>query len=170
MSEIIKVYDYTSVMAKSYEQELFVSIYESFGWEKTTKVEETRFFVNLMFRRRKDIENKEILQTLEKKCTKILSQISKMQSQKRNYGVTWALCIGFCAVLAFGVAILFLLSGSISLSVPFFVVGTGFCIPPYFVYLKKMKQKTKELEPVIDEKYAELDSFCQEARSYLKKV
>jgi len=144
-------------------------MYESFGWEKINQLDKNGLSVNLIFRRERNIENKEILEQLQEQCDKIVTKISKMEKKKHDYGTMWALFIAFWGLLAFGMTIPFLLNGSIVLSLPFFIIGIVFCIPPYFVYNKKVKQKTNKLNPKIDEKYAEINILCQKARNFCQE-
>lgn len=175
MSESVKKengfigYEYRDFNVKSNMQSLYADSYTNFGWELESVSNPIHAvgYITLKFKRDRKIVNKTKLNRLQRKFESSAKEIETLENSKGILASAVAYIIGIVGTAFIAGSVFSNLANMLSLSVILAVPGfTGWVIP-YFCYSRIRKQKTDEVEPLIDEKYDEIYEICKEANNLL---
>lgn len=163
-------FEYKDKTIKKAYVSLYTDSYENFGWELDSMSNNLQSpnTVNMKFKRDRKIRNKAELTRLQRQFDSLVEQIDALERSKNSFATAMALLIGIIGT-AFMAGSVFAISYGeniplmIVLAVPAFMGWAA----PYFVYEHIRKNKTKTIEPLIDEKYEEIYEVTKRANSLL---
>lgn len=173
-------YEYREITVPREHTSLCLDSYPCFGWEpdpnrqadtgcSPKKVPETQETVTLYFRRSRNISNKAELTRLQRNFDSCIAELKTLKRDKTMLGTIVSLVVGilgtaFMAGATFAVVaeppIIWL---TILLAIPGFL---GWIIP-YFLYRVLVRKRTAEIEPLIEQKYDEINSICEKGAHLL---
>lgn len=174
-------YEYRSVSVAQEYASLCLDSYPCFGWEADPNqgpdrrapvsggARRPKDSVTLYFRRVRSISSKAELTRLQRNFDSCIAELQALERAKRTQAVIAALTVGilgtaFMAGSTFAVVatppILWL---TILLAVPGFL---GWILP-YFLYQAVVRRKTAQIEPLMEQKYDEINDICQKGSRLL---
>ena len=167
--ENLITYDYKTIKVKREMETLVCDTYENLGWKltNTSSVEGSLFYVNLSFKRDRQIENKVELLKLQGKADSVIASIENSQRKKKRSGLGASLTTGIIGTLTFGggMSMCMLLKGvgfmigGIALG----LVGAGICALAYPLFKSINKKQSTKIEPIIESEYDKLSDICTQA-------
>lgn len=171
-------YEYREITVPREHASLCLDSYPCFGWEpdqnRETKIEsrgghlsigspKTAETTTLYFHRNRNISNKAELTRLQRNFDSCIAELKALERAKTTQATIAALAIGilgtaFMAGSTFAVVseppIVWL---TILLAIPGFL---GWVVP-YFLYRALVRKRTAEVEPLMEQKYDEINSLCE---------
>ena len=162
-------YEYLDVTVKRNMAHLYADSYENFGWELEGTGEQIGKVdsITMKFRRDRKILNKVELTRLQRNFDACVSEIMALETQKYIKASAVAYAIGVIGTAFMAGAVFAVTSehivACILLAIPAFL---GW-IAPYFLYRSIVRAKTKEITPLIDQKYEEIYTVCEKANALL---
>lgn len=164
-------YEYKEVIANGNKTSLYLDSYESFGWEideKLSLIKETGRSIIKLKRNRK-IMNKTELTRLQRNFEDCMKQIDQLEQNKQSQATMVSIIIGIIGT-SFIAGSVFAVTATppmiwlcILLAIPGFI---GWALPvPVFRYI--VRKRTKALNPLIEEKYDEIDNICEKGNHLL---
>lgn len=168
-------YDYKTVRVKREFETILTDAYQNLGYEVTnvSMAEGTLNSVNVSFKRDRKIKNKIELIKMQDKIDNTLLNIEKLQTKKKNAGVTEGITVGVLGALTFGGGMSISLTltgigyliGGIALG----VVGIGIGLLGWFTHNKIKAKKIKEIDPLIEIEFDKLAEYCEKANALTKE-
>ncbi|MGM9942031.1 MAG: hypothetical protein ACI32N_08615 [Bulleidia sp.] len=155
------VYEYMQVQATQQDIDAYLTCYACFGWEKSevTKLYENPLTVTIMFRRDRRLINRMELTRLQKNFEACALEIETLEQSIVSNATMYALTVAMAGV-ACGAVALYSLIHHILIGMIMFVPFLFCVIQPYFIYRRTIREKRKELQPVIDGKKEEIRTIC----------
>lgn len=163
-----KEYDYRKVSVKPSMVSLYTEAYKCFGWiliytddqdQKSTSAGNT----TLEFKRESKIRNKGELTRLQRNFDTCADEISEMEKSKTDtaskvsYGVSIIGSVCMCCSVLLSVASR--AAAGILMAIP----GMLGWLSSGFLYKAVVKKETEKVEPLIEQKYDEIQHVCQKA-------
>lgn len=174
-------YEYISINVKSDLEPVYMDVYENFGWISTNSMNSNKEdyyinsytngekLVNLKFKRNRKIDNKEMLNTLQRKIENSFKRIARLEKEPSSKATMKALMIAMIGTIFMTLSV-FSITASKPLIIPtilFGIPGTIGWIIPYFSYKKLYELKTEENSRLIEEEYNNIYEISNEARKLL---
>ena len=173
-------YEYREITVPKEHASLCLDSYPCFGWEpdpnreadvgrSPKKVSKTLETVALYFRRPRNISNKAELTRLQRNFDSCVAELKALERDKTTPATITALIVGilgtaFMAGATFAAVaeppIVWL---SILLAIPGFL---GWIVP-YFLYRALTRKWTAKVEPLMEQKYDEINSICEKGTHLL---
>ena len=171
-------YEYREIPVPREYVSLCLDSYPCFGWEEDPNHAQaaprggparTRETVTLYFRRVRSIPSKAELTRLQRNFDSCIAELKALEQAKYTQGTIAALAVGilgtaFIAGSTFAVVatppILWL---TVLLAIP----GYLGWILPYFLYRAMVRRKTAQIEPLIEQKYDEINDICRKGSRQL---
>lgn len=171
-------YEYRQISIPREHVSLCMDSYPCFGWEPDPNHDHdpqsdnrqtvstghsTAGTVQLFFRRDRNISNKAELTRLQRNFDSCVAELTALERAKTTQGTIAALVVGllgtvFMAGSTFAVVaqppVIWL---TVLLAIPGFL---GW-IAPYFLYRTLVRRRTAEIEPLIEQKYDEINQICE---------
>lgn len=161
-------FDYRKVNVKRSMVSLYTEAYRYFGWilicsDPDEPNQASGTWITLEFRRDHKIRNKAELTRLQRNFDACVDEICEMEKEKtgtadkaaRGIGLMGSLFLICSALLAFACK----LSAGILLAIP----GVFGWLFPGFLHKRLVKKKSEEVDPLIEQKYDEIQRVCQKA-------
>lgn len=170
MSEINFVgYEYQDVIVKNEMSSVYTDGYENFGWklEGTSTKEGKMGSVVLKFKRDRKIRNKAELTRFQRQFNVCVSEIEALNFSKGVKASAIAYVIGVVGTAFMAGSVFAVTSNQIMGCIVMAIPGLISWIIPYPIFRKIKTKKTKEVTPLIDNKYDEIYSICEKANSLL---
>lgn len=177
MSEMIKSgrdfvgYEYKELTVTREKRSFYLDAYQDFGWEADEKisVRESGGHIVLTLRRDRRIVNKAELTRLQHNFEACAEDIQALEAAKTSSATVLALAAGLLGTV-FMAGSVFAVSAQppqiplcILLAIPAFLGWGG----AWFLYRWQNRRKTKQLTPLIEEKYEEIYSLCERGHQFL---
>ena len=176
-------YEYREISVPGEYASLCLDSYPCFGWEADPNrgpdgpgrgparpggpgAKDT---VTLYFRRVRDIRSKAELTRLQRNFDSCIAELKALEQAKRTQGMIAALTVGilgtaFMAGSTFAaVATPPIIWLTILLAIPGFL---GWVLP-YFLYRAAVRRKTVQIEPLMEQKYDEINEICEKGSRLL---
>lgn len=165
--QVINSFDYLNVTVEEEYCSQYIDGYQKFGWkmDDNIKTEKNMGKVTLHMKRSRHIMNKVELTRLQRHYEYCMEEIITLEHSKTSVPTMVSLTCGLigCAFVAGSVfavtntpPIIWLM---VILAIPgFFLWGAS-----YFSYKGVKKQRTKKVNPLIEEKYDEAYEVCEKA-------
>lgn len=167
-------YDYKTVRVKRETETMLCDAYETLGWEvvNTTMAEGTLSYVNVSFKRGRNVQNKTELMRLQNKIDGTVANIEKLLIAKKRAGVPEAITVGTVGALAFGggmcMSMLLEGAGFMAGGIVLGVAGIAIALLGWLVHNKVQKKKIAKIEPMLESEYSKLSDACDEAAMLAK--
>lgn len=165
-------YEYLDVTVKRNMAHLYADSYENFGWELEGTGEQIGKVdsVVMKFRRDRKILNKVELTRLQRNFDACVSEITSLEAQKYIKASAVAYAIGVIGT-AFMAGSVFAVTSDRIVACILLAIPAFFCwVAPYFLYRSIVRDKTKEITPLIDQKYEEIYTVCEKANALLNHM
>lgn len=164
-------YEYKDVTVKQEVEAIYSDSYPNFGWElENTSVPFAGVgTVTMKFKRDRKIRNKAELTRLQRQFDSLAGEIVTLEHSKVIGAATVAYVIGVIGTAFMAGSVFALLADMLPLSIVLAIPAFIGWIIPYFCFTKIRKNKTAEIEPLIDQKYDEIYAVCEKANGLLSK-
>lgn len=167
-------FDYKTVRVNRTMEAMLTDAYETLGYEvtNTQMAEGSLNQINVSFKRDRKIKNKVELLKVQQKIDASLTNINKLQNEKKNAGVPEGITVGVlgCLTLGGGMSMVMCLEGigfmigGIALG----IVGIGIGLLGWLTHNKVQKKKLEKLEPVYQSELDKFSDLCEEANKLVK--
>lgn len=172
-------YEYSSVRAPRDLEPLYQDTYRSFGWSvEVAELSEpvralpspsgARSTVTLKLKRDRNIRNRQMVQTLQRKAESSLATITRLEKSKSAWALAAALTVGIlgCGFLAGSV---FAIDGGLMvLSIVLGAVGLLGWLAGFLSYLGVKNRRTSTVTPLIDREFDVLFEASAQATRLLQ--
>lgn len=167
-AERFVAYEYATVRAPRDLESLYRDTYHGFGWivESAEPAHPVRALpltpaivpnhLTLKLKRDRDLRNRELVQTLQRKAENSLTTIAGLERSKSIRAVTLAVTIGIIGAALLAGSIFALNGGLLVLSIILGAVGLIGWLAGFFTYLQVKRSRTEAVIPLIDR---ELDAL-----------
>lgn len=171
-------YDYKEICTDRDKVSFMLDGYENFGWEADGNVYDSTEAVHnphhqkkaiLHLKRNRRIINKTELTRLQRNFEACVNEIELLERSKTSKATSYALALGVVGT-AFMAGATFAVTAQqphiilcILLAIPGFI-GWIF---PFFVYKKVVREQTKKVKVLIEQKYDEVYSICEKGNKLL---
>lgn len=165
-------YEYMTKTVKIKEQTRVVDIFESLGWELTNSTPAMLDSVTMSFRRDRKQKHKQELIKLERQAENVYGVLLNLERSKKLGASIFAYIFGVIAalVLGGGMCLTMLIEGNIPAFVGGIILGVAgiaLCSINYFIYIKLVTKKTKQVLPVIDDNEEKLANVLEKGNALL---
>jgi hypothetical protein len=162
-------YEYQDVIVANEMASVYTDGYENFGWklEGTSTKEGKIGSVVLKFKRNRKIRNKAELTRFQRQFDACVSEIEALNFSKGLKASAIAYVIGVIGTTFMAGSVFAVTSDQIMRCIVMAIPGFIGWIIPYPIFRKMKAKKTKEVTPLIDNKYDEIYSICEKANSLL---
>lgn len=166
-------YDYKEVNTDSKYVSMYLDGYENFGWKQDEKRNMTvsdSGRTTLHLKRERKIMNKPELTRLQHQYEDCLHQIDLLEKSKSSKATAYAIGIGVIgtAFMAGAVFAVTAVTPMIILCIILAIPGFAGWIAPYFVYKAMCEKRIPVVNPMLEDKYDEMDQVCEKGRHLLK--
>lgn len=162
-------YEYRDITVKKTMQAVYADSFGSFGWI-AEGIEETVGKVDsiiMKFKRDRKIRNKSELARLQKQFEACTDEIVSLERSKVTKAAAIAYAVGVIGCAFMAGSVFAVTAGNVPLCVILAIPGTAGWVAPYLIFRAVSGKKTKEVGPLIDQKYDELYSVCERANALL---
>lgn len=164
-------YEYKELNVKEELASFYLDSYENFGWEQDENFlpQKSGDTIVLKLKRNRKIINKAELTRLQRHFEADMEEIASLENAKTTQATIAALVIGIAgtACMAGSVFAVTAQPPIIWLCILLAIPAFAGWILPYFVYKKLKAEKTKKVNPYIEEKYDEIYEICEKGHSLL---
>lgn len=157
-------FEYMEVPAKRSMESMYVDSYENFGWEfeGSSSKENTGDGVTMKFKRDRKLRNKVELTRLQRQFEACAHEIETLEKSKATVAAVVAFTIGLIGTAFLGGAVFAYLADMLPLMVILAVPGFIGWIIPYFCYQTLLRNRERQIAPIIDQKNDEIYSVCEQ--------
>ena len=157
-------FEYMEVPAKRSMESMYVDSYRSFGWvfEGPSAREESGDTVKLRFKRERRLRGQAELTQLQRQFESCAREIEALERSRTTAASIAAFTIGLTGTALLGGAVFAYLNGLLPMMVSLAVPGFLGWIIPYFSYQKLRQRREKQLSPLIEQKYDEIYTLCEQ--------
>lgn len=161
-------YDYTDITINEQVAGIYLDNYLHFGWQLDSHSATLRpNTVTLTFKRDRKIDHQADLNRLQRKFDGIVAEIISLKHAKRLIPATVAYLFGVIGTALMAGAVFAILGHQIPLMVSLAIPGTLGWIMPYFLYRSLTIKRTKQLSPIVDEKFEDIYAVTKDAKLLL---
>lgn len=173
-------YDYKEIIINKKQASFLLDSYKNFGWDIDRNfasdgidikngISNTLGEVRLQLKRDRNIINKMELTRLQRNYESCLNEIEKLENSKTSKATVSALSIGLIGTvfMAGSVFAITAASPNILLCIIFAIPAFAGWILPYFIYKKKVMERTEIVAELIEMKYNEIHEICEKGKRLL---
>ena len=147
---------------------LYTEAYKCFGWILLYSDEDTRNhssgeMTTLEFKRDRKIRNKGELTRLQRNFDACATEISEMEESKTDAASKVSCGVSIVGSVFMCCSVLLSVASQIAASILLAIPGMLGWLSSGFLYNVVVKRKTKEVEPLIEQRYDEIQQVCQKA-------
>ncbi|MFT4122347.1 MAG: hypothetical protein QM635_00785 [Microbacteriaceae bacterium] len=173
-------YEYASVRAPRALESLYRDTYRGFGWtvESTELADPIRPLpltpavqpttITLRLKRDRNIRNRQMVQTLQRKAEGSLSTIARLERSKTTRAIVLAVTIGIVGAAFLAGSILLMNGGLLAVSIVLGVIGVIGWGGGFLAYLGVRSRRTATVIPRIDREFDALYETTDQAARLLK--
>lgn len=166
-------YEYKEVKSEVGKVSLYLDCYENFGWildETTSQIKEIGSSI-LHFKRDRKIINKQELTRLQRNFEDCMNQIATLEKSKISKATMYAITIGLIGT-AFMAGSVFVVTAEVPiiwLCVLLGIPGVVGWVMPILMYRYMVYKRTQIVNPLIEEKYDEINEICEKGSKLILK-
>lgn len=163
-------YEYKKIVINEEYAAKLLECYENFGWTLDQKnAYQNSHYIMFRMKRDRRIMNRTELTRLQRHFETCLVEISKLEQSKISVASAGAMAVGIFGAAFMVGAGMALTDGTpnIGLAVLAAIPGIIGLIMPYFLYQSIMGEQAEKVQPLIEDKYKEIDTICEKGRSLL---
>jgi len=179
MREDNVTYEYLSLNIKDDLEPMYIDFYESLGWisintgkrDYYINSDPKKNLVNVKFKRNRRIQNKDELNTLQKKMEEIMSNIERIEKKPNTKATIYAMVVGIIG-LGFMALALGASTGETMQIVPTVIFSflTILCWSlPVFLYKKILEKETGKMKAEVDKEHEKIYDICEKGKDILIK-
>lgn len=173
-------YEYASVRAPRDLESLYQDTYRGFGWtvESTELADPIRPLpltpaiqpttITLKLKRDRNIRNRQMVQTLQRKAEVSLSTIARLEKSKTSRAIALAVSIGVVGAGFLAGSIFLMNGGLLALSIVLGVIGLIGWAGGFLAYLGVKARRTATVIPLIDREFDALYETADQAARLLR--
>ena len=179
MSEITKSprdfvgYEYKELTAPSDKFSLYLDGYENFGWSADLNVPQRQEhgLITVTVKRDRRIVNKTELTRLQRNFDACVREIEALERSKTTRPMALALSVGVLGTVFMALSIFAVTAQTphIAVCILFGVPGIAGWVAPIFIYQRRLHQKIREIDPLIEEKLEEAYRLCERGHQLLPR-
>ena len=166
-------YEYKDLTAPEDKFSLYLDSYENFGWavDENAPRRIQHGLVTVTLKRDRRIVNKTELTRLQRNFDACVREIEALERSKTSGPLALALSVGLLGTVFMGLSVFAVAArtphilGCILFAVP----GFAGWITPFFLYRTRLRQKTAQIGPLIEEKLEEAYRLCERGHELLPK-
>lgn len=173
-------YDYKEIITNKKQASFLLDSYKNFGWDVdhnfTSEGIDTKANISgghsevrLQLKRDRNIINKMELTRLQRNFESCIDEIKKLESSKTSGATAYAMSVGVIGTVFMAGSVFAVTADPpqiilcIILAIPAFV---GWILP-YFLYKKKVQERTALVTDLIEMKYNEIHEICEKGKRLL---
>ena len=170
-------YEYRAITVPGELSSLCLDSYPCFGWEVDPNhaqagrrnnsalpaVPGPKDTVTLYFRRVRSISNKAELTRLQRNFDSCIAELGALEQSKATQGMVASLTVGLLGTAFIAGSTFSAVSTPPMIWLTILLAIPGFLgwIIPYFLYRAIVRRKTAQIEPLMEQKYDEINNICQ---------
>lgn len=170
-------YEYREISVPREHVSLCLDSYPCFGWEVDPNhaqagrrnnsalpaVPGPKDTVTLYFRRVRSISNKAELTRLQRNFDGCIAELGALEQSKTTLGMVASLTVGLLGTAFIAGSTFSVVSTPPMIWLTILLAIPGFLgwIVPYFLYRAIVRRKTAQIEPLMEQKYDEINNICQ---------
>ena len=156
--------EYLCIHAPADMRKTYIDGYRSFGWvfEGPSAREESGDTVKLIFKRERRLRGQAELTRLQRQFESCAREIEALERSRTTAASIAAFTIGLAGTALLGGAVFAYLNGLLPMMVSLAVPGVLGWIIPYFSYQKLRQRREKQLSPMIEQKFDEIYTLCEQ--------
>lgn len=173
-------YDYKEIVVNEKQASFLLDSYKNFGWEidpnfasgdidTKANIPNPHHEVILKLKRNRNIINKMELTRLQRNFESCVNEIKKLENSKTSGATAYALCVGVIGTIFMAGSVFAVTAATphillcVILAIPAFI---GWILP-YYIYRKKVQERTELVSGLIEMKYNEIHELCEKGRRLL---
>ncbi|MGL4694490.1 hypothetical protein [Enterococcus larvae] len=162
-------YEYKEATVNRSLEALFVDSYASMGWQlvETTMPMQGNGKISMRFKRDRKIRNKSELTRLQRQLDGLITEIDRLEFSKNTKAAGTAYVLGLIGTAFMAGSVFAYIAGLLVPSIILAIPGFLGWIIPYWVYRKIRQEKVNELNPLIEQRYDEVYSTCEQASALI---
>ena len=167
-------YNYKTIIVPSSKATMMIDYYQNFGWELAsdyyTQDYDTPPIKITLKQERKIINHMEITR-LQNHFEACIEQIKNLENSIETLAIAVSIAIGLIGAAFITGAVLTIIHNPshLFLIILLSILGITTAIIPIFTYKKLYLQKAKNITPLIEEKYNEIDKICEKAYNLINQ-
>lgn len=180
MEEKYVGYDYKEIITNRNQASFLLDSYKNFGWDidrnftsdgidTKANISTGHTEIRLQLKRDRNIINKMELTRLQRNFESCVNEIKKLESSKTAGATMYAMSVGIAGTIFMAASVF-----AVTAVPPRILLCVIFAIPafigwilPYFIYKKKVQQRTELVTDLIEMKYNEIHELCEKGRRLL---
>lgn len=164
-------YEYKEIAVETTKAPMYLDCYQCFGWQPDGNITSKEYLgrVTITLKRDRKILNKMELTRLQRHFEACMGEIDRLESSKTQTATIWSLLVGIVGT-GFMAGSVFAVTHTppiIWLCALLGAIGFAGWLLPLHVFKRVAIQKSKSLQPLIDQKYDELFEVCEKGNALL---
>lgn len=164
-------YEYKELTAPEDKFSFYLDSYENFGWSADPNMSQRQEhgLITVTVKRDRRIVNKAELTRLQRNFDACIQEIETLERAKTSGPTILALVVGLIGTVFLALSVFAVTAEPphIALCVLFGVPGLTGWIAPIFIYQKRLHQKIRQIDPLIEEKLDEAYRLCERGHELL---
>jgi len=164
-------YEYKDLTAPEDKFSLYLDSYENFGWgvDQNAPQRQEHGLITVTIKRDRRIINKAELTRLQRNFDACVQEIEALERSKTYAPTIWALVVGVIGTVFMALSVFAVTAqpSHIVACILFGVPGIAGWITPIFIYQRYLRQKIRQIDPLIEEKLEEAYSLCERGHQLL---
>ena len=165
MTKDMTTYDYMEICAAEAKVSFLTDCCQCFGWRTDENVPAVyqQGKIRIRLKRDRKLVNKAELTRLQRNFESCAEEIEKMEKSINSTAQMAALTLGVIGTVFMALSVF-----AVTATPPHIVLTVLYAIPafagwisPYFVYRKVRAYQKEKLEPLIEQKWEEIDTLCE---------
>ena len=173
-------YDYKEIITNKKQASFLLDSYKNFGWDidrnftsdgidTKANIPNAHQETIIQLKRDRNIINKMELTRLQRNFESCVNEIKKLESSKTAGATAYAMSVGVVGTIFMAGSVFAVTAATphillcIILAIPAFI---GWILP-YFIYKKKVQERTELVSGLIEMKYNEIHELCEKGRRLL---
>lgn len=177
MTEITKIsrdfvgYEYKELTAPSDKFSLYLDGYENFGWciDLNVPRRQEHGMITVTVKRDRRMINRMELTRLQRNFDACVKEIEELERSKTTGPLIFALSIGLIGTVFLALSVFAVTDQPphIAACVLFGIPGIAGWVAPVFIYQRRLHQKARQIDPLIEAKLEEAYRLCERGHQLL---
>lgn len=163
-------YEYKDITIKGSMASIYTDSYANFGWEleKSSIPPRGSSYITLKLKRNRQLRNKAEISHRQRQFEQAMETVRSLEQAKIFKAALVAYIVGVIGTAFMAGSVFALTAGSTTLCLLLAIPGLIGWVAPYWLYRGINRQKTAELNPMIDEQYDDIYELCDQANQLLQ--
>ena len=164
-------YEYKDLTAPEDKFSLYLDSYENFGWsvDPNAPQRQEHGLITVTVKRDRRIVNKAELTRLQRNFDACVQEIEALERSKTSGPLILALTVGLIGTVFMALSVFAVTAQPphIAACILFGAPGIAGWVAPIFVYQRRLHQKIRQIDPLIEEKLEEAYHLCERGHQLL---